>query len=390
MYKSYPSSVLYNNQFDKLTDWLNKLTSINLSGFDAKRCRNVDEWLIALEEQTPLYVPHTSGTSGTFSFLPRSKKEWDHFMHQYVVTVMQQFGKETPPEKLPLNLHGIYPYYRSGGGHLILNNLYVKYFCGGDESRFHAAYPGRLDSDILLLGARIRKAASMGELDRLQIDPQLLARREEFMKQEEQKADHVARFFEQMNHELRGERVFLQAIPSMLYNMAEAGLKRGDKGLFARDSIVVAGGGAKGAILPPNWYEIVEEYVGAPVNRIYGMGEMVHHWQQCSHDNYHLPPGVIPYILHPVTSQPYPRTGVVTGRMAHYDLVVDTMWGGFITGDEVTMHWDDPCGCGRSTPFIEPKVQRYSEKTGAEDKITCAATAESYTEAMDFLIKSRQ
>ena len=35
--------------------------------------------------------------------------------------------------------------------------------------------------------------------------------------------------------------------------------------------------------------------------------------------------------------------------------------------------------------FIEGNIERYSEKRGGDDKISCAATESAHTEAMDFL-----
>jgi len=43
------------------------------------------------------------------------------------------------------------------------------------------------------------------------------------------------------------------------------------------------------------------------------------------------------------------------------------------------------CPCGRPSRYIVGGIQRYSEKNGGDDKITCAATEGSHREAMDFL-----
>lgn len=386
MYKSYPPSFLHNNRFDQMTRWLNKLTTVDLSGFDASDCPTVDDWVVKLYERTPLNVVHTSGTTGLFSFLPRTKSNWDFFMRQYRVSVLQEFGKESPLAEYPLNIHAIYPYFRSGGGHLMLNDLYVKYICGGEE-RFHAAYPGRLSSNLLLLFSRMRAAAARGELDRFEISPDLMARRDEFVKLQETKDEHVAHFFDELSQKLRGERVFIQAVPAMLYQMAKTGLARGDRGLFARDSIIIAGGGAKGAVLPDNWDDYVKHYLGVDrVTQIFGMGEMITFFPLCEGGHYHVMPGILPFILDPETSKPLARQGRVTGRWAYYDLVSDAHWGGFISGDEVTMNWDAGCSCGRRTPYLEKSIRRYSEISKGGDKITCAATEAAYQEAMDFLI----
>jgi hypothetical protein len=107
----------------------------------------------------------------------------------------------------------------------------------------------------------------------------------------------------------------------------------------------------------------------------------------CPYGHYHLAPWVITYLLEPDTSRVLPRTGVVTGRAAVYDLLANSHWGGFITGDEFTVHWDGDCPCGAKSAYVEDNITRYSEKKGGDDKITCAATEEAHQEAMDFLTR---
>jgi hypothetical protein len=67
---------------------------------------------------------------------------------------------------------------------------------------------------------------------------------------------------------------------------------------------------------------------------------------------------------------------------------MDTRWGGFVTGDEVTFEWDKPCGCGWNSPYIVGgTIGRFSEKKddGGEEKLSCAAAPAAYAEALDFL-----
>ena len=383
MYKSYPPSMLFEGRFVPLTKWLSKLTSVDLSGFDASRYHTLDDWLMGLYHDTPLNVVNSSGTSGVWSFIPRSKPDWEKFMQYFRVVYWQRFGEASPVAQFPLNMHVLFPYFRSGTGHLLMNELYIKYICGGEE-HFHAAYPGRLSPDVLLLTQRMRAAAAKGE--EVKISPDLKAKRDEFVMLMESRDEHTIRFFDDCSKKLRGERVFMQAVPSMLYQMAATGLERGDKGLFAGNSIVNAGGGTKGSVLPDNWEEVVKEYLGVEqLNVPYGMSEMACFFPRCEHGHHHIMPGVIPFVLDPDTSKPLARTGQVTGRWAHYDLNVESHWGGFITGDEVTVTWDHPCPCGRSGPYLGRQIRRYSEISKGADKITCAATQEAYDDAMDFL-----
>ena len=105
----------------------------------------------------------------------------------------------------------------------------------------------------------------------------------------------------------------------------------------------------------------------------------------CDQGRYHVQPWVIPFVLDPDTKAPLPRKGVQIGRAGFYDLALKSHWGGVITGDEIELDWDTPCACGRTSVHIADNIQRYSEKRGGDDKITCAATAEVHDDALSFM-----
>lgn len=389
-YKSYPAVLLDKGRYKQLTAWLDKLTVHDLSGVDVSGCRNLDDWMITLNRETPMAVCHTSGTSGTMSFLPWSKTEWLNMFRQYPTLVFQTFGRETAtPLMPPLNIPCIYPYYRSGGmSHTLANDAIVQLIAGSEE-RFHCAYPQRLSADMLLLAARLRAASLKGQELQLDISPELMARRAEFEAQQRDMPQHLARFFEHMRNTLAGQRVFLLATSNLLYSMAEDGLKRGLSNVFSRDSVVVTGGGGKGIVLPPDWRDRVKTFLGVDqLHDSYGMSELAGPFMACEHGHYHAVPWIVPFVLDPQTNKPLPRSGAQTGRMAFYDLLPDTRWGGFITGDEVTLHCDGTCACGRTTPYLSSGIQRLSDKQkqiGGEEKISCAETASAYEDALDFL-----
>ena len=141
-------------------------------------------------------------------------------------------------------------------------------------------------------------------------------------------------------------------------------------------------------VLPDNWQETIKEFFGAEnLFLVYGMTEMLCPFTSCEQGHYHSGPWVIPFILDPETNQLLPRKGIVSGRFAFYDLLPDTRWGGFISGDHVTFDWDTCCPCGRTTPFITGKIQRMSEirPEESEEKINCAAAPEDYAKALEFV-----
>src|SRR5262249_53534407 len=44
-FKSYPAALIDNKRFDLMTQWLDKLTSHDLSGVDTTGCNSIDEWI---------------------------------------------------------------------------------------------------------------------------------------------------------------------------------------------------------------------------------------------------------------------------------------------------------------------------------------------------------
>jgi len=133
---------------------------------------------------------------------------------------------------------------------------------------------------------------------------------------------------------------------------------------------------------------MVREFFGVDhLFAAYGRSEMCGQFPSCEHGHYHAPPWVIPFILDSETGEVLPRHGTVTGRFAFFDLLPDARWGGFVTGDEVTISWDKPCDCGRTGPYVHAKIQRFSDKKdfSGEEKINCAAAPDAYAEALDFL-----
>ena len=237
----------------------------------------------------------------------------------------------------------------------------------------------------MYLAGRVRAAQARGELDRLEINPALRARREQFEREQRELLESLPRFIDRSIERLRGERVWVLATWNVLYAMAQAGLERGVENVFAPDSLVTTGGGAKGQIVPDDWEETVKRFVGVDrIQHAYAMTEMTGLSKLCEHGRYHWEPWVIPFVLDPSDGTLLPRSGVQTGRAAIFDLLPRSYWGGFVTGDEVTATWE-PCPCGRTTAHIERRIERYSDKRGGDDKITCAASDDAHRAALEFL-----
>jgi hypothetical protein len=386
VYKSYPPSILENSKFGALTAWLQKLTATDLSRVDVSRCESIDSWLEAMDAGSGLWLIHTSGTSGTLSFLPRSKSENDKFSQISNLGIFQGWGDPgLPPESWPV-MHLVQPGFRTGGSLILKSNDNFLKWVARSESRVHTQYSGRLSSDLVFLAARARAAAAKGDLDRLKISPQFMARRDEFERLQKESAAGVLSFLERVLKQIRGERVFMSGTWNVHYKIAKLGLEQGLENILAPGSVVQTGGGAKGEVVPPDWEALVKQFFGIPrLSTAYGMSEVMARNGMCERERYHIEPTAILFALDPDTGAPLPRQGVQTGRAAFFDLLADSYWGGFVTGDEITVDWSSRCACGRLSPHIARKIERYSEKRGGDDKISCAAQADAYEAAMDVL-----
>ncbi|MGI9590429.1 MAG: hypothetical protein ACR2P8_03595, partial [Myxococcota bacterium] len=146
----------------------------------------IDDWIDRLDDSSELRVITSSGTTGTISIIPKDKAGGHYAMRLWRIFLFQRFGEEPPKEEPIVDV--IWPNYASGKlGHLRMVELLKREFTGNDESRFHPLYSDAISTDLMFLASKLRAAASRRELDRVKIDPKLLARKEEFQAMEERR-----------------------------------------------------------------------------------------------------------------------------------------------------------------------------------------------------------
>jgi hypothetical protein len=390
--KSYPLSFVENARFDRLTQWLQGFTAHDLSGVAMGGCESLDDWIDALDAQTPLRVVHSTGTSGKLSFLPRDLET----SRQYTPGYLRQFD---PFGDEPGRLAGavaetpvLYLQYRRGayGQQRLLDGLQRDLF-GGAAEMIVALHPGRFSADAVSLVGRIRAAEARGDLRRDGLGRTLLDKREALLEAQRQAEADLEAFLDVLGARFRGARVSLMGHLPQLHKLAAAALARGYENLFAPESFAAGGGGLKGVALPADWQDTIHRFLG-PVRPTpgYGMSELVGVMRPCREGHFHLPPWIIPFLLDPLTGQQLPREGVRTGRFGVFDLNASGYWGGCITGDEVTLSWGDtaPCPCGRIGPYVHSDIRRYTEAEGGDDKITCAGAPQAYDRALEFVVSA--
>ena len=80
IYKSYPSFLLENGEYGKMTRWLDRLTPYDLSKVDCSGCDVIHGWLDMIAAVTELDPITSSGTTGTMSFTPKDRSDWRTFI----------------------------------------------------------------------------------------------------------------------------------------------------------------------------------------------------------------------------------------------------------------------------------------------------------------------
>ncbi|MFX0064215.1 MAG: hypothetical protein ACFFC7_18740 [Candidatus Hermodarchaeota archaeon] len=376
VYKSYPLQLVEKHRFDKLT-------THDLSRVDTAGCKSIDSWLERLEEQTDLQVVHSTGTSGKLSFLPRSAAEMESFKDALYLFIEALTGVNPHKVQLPV----FFPGFRNGRQLVQRVLSYYGPLLAGSEAEYHTAMPGFMSADFMSLAGRLQAAKAKGELGKLQMIKALTYNKGELLKMKKHRPKWMKEFFENMVTNYQGRQVFLMGPLTALIEAALEGEETGLNAIFAPDSAIITGGGLKGQDVPADWYDRICQFYGVSAIRDgYGMTETTGYCPSCEHDHYHIYPFFIPFIFD-TKGNLLPQQGTQTGRFGFYDLLAESYWGGFITGDEVTIHWDDPCACGRQGPWLEKHIQRFSEKQDGEDKISCAGAQQAYDNFLDYILE---
>jgi hypothetical protein len=384
VYKSYPLSLIEKRNFPRLTSWLNRLTTHDLKTIPLEDITSVDDWLTRLDD-SGMTIGHSTGTTGKLSFIPRSRTEFPAWRNDHFNSLKVASGLDMRREKV----HNMAASYRYGHQMMAKQGMLFGGETAGGEDYRHCLYDERISSDLLSLAGRLQAAEARGELDQLQIDPKILEDRKHLIESARNREHDLETWFTKLATEYRGQKVLIGGTAADLVRLALKGQERGVVVDFAPGSVLATGGGFKGfKDAPENWRDLLMEFFG--IDRIagfYGMSEQISASPVCSAGFYHIAPYTIPILLDTEVN-PLPPTGTQTGRMALFDLLAQTYWGGFISGDQVTITFDDDCACGFRSPRVHPDITRFSDMAGGDDKITCAGTAKAYEDFMDYVAGS--
>ena len=379
--KNYPIQIIENRDFPKLTQWLGKLTAHDLSRIDLTGLKTIEEWLGRLEAFGML-VTYSSGTTGKLSFVPRSYDEFGPWKFHYYNVTLAASGVNCWDNHLPT----FFPGYRGGYQTMLkMMTLFNREMAGGDAN-YYTLYDTHSPADLMALSGRLQSAEDKGEIASLGLDPALLEQRQQMLAQGRSRDGDLEAWFGKLIHQFKGQRVKIGGTFADLYRVAKAGLDKGMTCEFAPGSVLMGGGGMKGyKDAPDDWEDQVKTFFGVPrMGNQYGFSECIGNAPLCEEGYFHLPPYSVPFLMDP-EGNCLPREGVQKGRFVLVDPIPQSYWGGFTSGDEVTIHWDEDCACGWKSPRIAKTIRRFAENEGGDDKITCAGSQQAYNEFMEFV-----
>jgi hypothetical protein len=385
VYKSYPMSYINKKKFKALTLWLDKLTTVDLKNVDVKGIKTIDEWMERMDE-AGMDMTHSTGTTGKLSFSPKSQVELPLGLSGSYQWIKAVTGQDIRGEQFEF----FFPGYRGGFQGTMKGMLRFGQAIANGGETYHTLYDYPSSADFMSLAGKLGHAMKTGNLKKLDIIKALVKTKGELIKMKKDRPIAMKAFIDNMIENYRGKRVYvLGTVPDLLRPAIE-GLERGEKNIFHPGSIFLTGGGLKGYDAPENWPEILKEFYGNDFQLLYGMTDSGFCAPRCKSGYYHFYPMLIPFVLDVETGKPLPREGVHTGRFGCFDLTAQTMWGGLLTGDRVTIHYDE-CECGWKSPRVEDNIQRFSElQEDGEDKISCSGQQEAYNDFLDFVAENSE
>jgi len=370
-YKSYPLSFLTGGRWDRLLRWYSTVSVVEPGDVDIDGVNDIDEWTdrVTAAGHRP-YI--TSGTSGKVSFLNCDASDLS-FLHD-ILENLTCWPDPLPPEPTRRGylLAPASGPMRSIDGY----RWHAEVFARPGETRLLTEDPLRVSE--LMSSALLRRRMAEGTATPQEIssfENVSGAREAELGAAMDRIVDDIAAH--------RDEPMLIAGMNNQQFALIQELRARGvQDGSLHPDTLVLSGGGNKGRALPDDYQQqFAAFYDGVRRVRSYGMTELQGSCLACENGRYHVPPWVIPLILDQAGEKLLnPEQGVVEGRFAFLDVSLEGRWGGLISGDRVFVDFS-PCDCGRAGPVVLPDIQRYGD-LGGDDKITCAATLDSYVRGM--------
>ena len=363
-YKSYSDTFISKGRWDLMNRWLNTLSATRVEGFDVEGLGDQDDWIDILQDNGHHMIV-TSGTSGKSSFLPATEFDKDFSLRNFDLELARSYGA-------PRNDRVVVILGPKDGPHRS-----VRHF------RRLAETMGRPGAVFYLSDHRLR-LSDMSKLSRLRAaigagtakPSEIAAFQEEGAARQDAMAKRLEDLIDKIL-EYRHDPMIILGPWAQLWTIVERARRAGTiAGDFHPGTRVAAGGGTKGAELPPDYRQQILGFFGMDETELpdaYGMSELSAPFAGID-GRYRPPPWVVPLLLDDSGETLIQLDkGTVEGRFAFLDLAVEGRWGGVITGDRVTADFSTP-----NTSIMLDSITRYGASEGGDDRLTCAGTIDTY------------
>jgi len=370
-YKSYPESWLAQKRWDRLSKWLDTVSTHRVPVDKVSDAGEVDDWIEKLADNG-FFVSCSSGTTGKSAMLVASQQDMDWCKTEAVAAYSWGSGVKPAQDRRIFGMAAIAHVARN----LATGEAYTAAMQDPNYERF--AYPvppitvGGLTQMVVL-----RKAIADGTAK-----PEDIAAFEKISAARQKAVDEAVGITAQAVVAARHSKLHVSGLWAGLYNVAKAVRAMGYSAKdFSPENSIYVGGGLKRAVLPDDYREFVYETFNIQPERSYqnySMQELHSGMPRCqAGGRYHVPPWVVPLILDQTGDNLLPMIdGEYEGRAAFFDLSLDGRWGGVISGDKISIDFR-PCACGSKGPSIRDNIVRYADLKG-DDKIGCAGTVDAY------------
>jgi len=374
-YKSYPESFLIDQRWDRMSKWLDTVSTYRVPVDKVKDAPDVDGWLANLEREG-FFVSCSSGTTGKSAMLVASAKDMEWVKVEAPSAYAWGSGTTLDSDR---QMFGMAPVAYTPRNHAT-GEAYVAKLQDPNAGRPASRAPPTARGAVTKGAVRRKKAGGAPA------PPPERGERENPGAGRPKFADAAVGPPAAALSGRRPRRLHITGLWKGLYDVAK---EVRDRGYSAKDfnpeNTIYVGGGLKRAKLPDDYREFVYETFNIQPERNYqnySMQELHSGMPRCQKGNrYHLPPWVVPLVLNKEGDALLPiRHEEYEGRAAFFDLSVDGRWGGVISGDRVNIQFK-PCACGHKGPSIRDDIARYADLEG-DDKIGCAGTVDAYVRGM--------
>jgi hypothetical protein len=390
MYKSYSAAYVEQERYDRMSKWLDSLTSIDVAGIDVSACDSLDSWLGTIERHSDLRPHCSSGTSGKVSFFPKDTAGWQYYIRNFAL--FNGGFRDEPDSGIGTGDVDFFTPWPVASGRHNLPKLFgmLRQEIYKDRPGEHVHVMGKMHQSVemLWLTGQLRLAERKGDTAALRLSPAMVRVQDEIRRGEAATAANIEPFIEDLMGR-HGQRIFFFSLADHLIPLAQECKRRGLRAEFDPASYFFVPGkpGMKGQDFPEGWLELCKEIFPFQYQTVYAMTEATAGGRRCPAGHYHMPPWITLFLLDPDTSVPLERKGTETGRLALFDLTASTYWGGAITGDRATITWDGGCPCGRKGAYVHDTIVRYMNLRD-DDKITCSKTPDAYEQVTKFVLGS--